>query len=247
MSWARRELLALSQAPTGPISTMLTNTHTLLTSIGLLESFPDTPTATGAFLTSLFGLTRPQRVRRTLHRTFHEFLAVLEDAISAELSYSTALFALFEAIDRQFLNLARTVVRESDAQDRATDELLSTLWVRVLGPNASVLRKFDKNKSLLASIRSKTLRNKSLLLEHNGKLLALKANLEMLRKKLVSPLVRSNESATIGIDEQVKGLQGTEEYLRQARETQKGKLMERIYGLGSGKRPGREEVEGRMA
>jgi coenzyme F420-reducing hydrogenase delta subunit len=34
-------------------------------------------------------------------------------------THSTALFALFESIDRQFLNLQRTVVRESDAQERA--------------------------------------------------------------------------------------------------------------------------------
>src|SRR6201999_119439 len=114
--------------------------------------------------------------------------------INNELSHCTAIFALFEAIDQQFLNLQRTVIREKDKQEREEGELLSSLWTRVMGANASQLKKFEKNRQLLGSVRERTVRNKHLVVDYNGKLLQLKANLEILRKKLISPLVRSNAS-----------------------------------------------------
>jgi hypothetical protein len=117
------------------------------------------------------------------------------------------------------------------------------------GPNASTIHKFEKNKKLLSNIRSKTVQNKSILLEHNGKLLTLKANLESLRRKLVSPLLRGNGS-TLGIQEQIRGLEEVGGYLGGVRERQRGKLMEMLYGAGSnsGRRVSgvdRGEVEGR--
>ena len=54
-----------------------------------------------------------------------------------------------------------------------------------------------------------------------------------LRKRLVSPLVRSNDTSTLSVEEQIKGLDGTYEYLRLAREHQKTKFMERLYGAGA--------------
>ncbi|KAI9699949.1 MAG: hypothetical protein M1836_002483 [Candelina mexicana] len=249
MEWAKRELTQVSSLPLSPLSSVFTNAHSLLCRVGLFETTHHNPTPLGKLVTDLFGPTLPQRTRRTLQRTFNEFLSVLEESIAAELSYSTALFGVFESIDRQFLNLQRSVIRESDAQDRSTDELLSSLWTRVLGPNASLLRKYEKNKLLLSSVRAKTVQNKHLIVDHNGKLLALKANLETLRKKLVSPLVRSNDSSTLSVDEQIHGLDGTYEHLRGVREKQKVKLMEMLYGKGQRRVGlGREEsleIEGR--
>jgi hypothetical protein len=183
----------------------------------------------------MFGMSQPQHTRHTLQRTFTEFLSVLEEAIENELQHSLALFGLFEAIDRQFLNLARTVVRESSLQEEQHADLLSSLWARILGPNASEVKKFERNHELLVNVREKTVRNKGILVEHNGKLLTLKANLESLRRKLVSPLVRSVNSSTLTLEDQIKGLEDVGVYLEGVRAHQKGKLMEMLYGSTSGR------------
>ncbi|KAL3474960.1 hypothetical protein BJX99DRAFT_169314 [Aspergillus californicus] len=263
MDWAKRELETLSSQPPSTLpSIVFDNVHDLLSKIGTLErvALPTngeatddqlaTPTTFGTVVATIFGQTSAQRTRATLTRTFTEFLSVLEESINTELTHSTALFALFESIDRQFLNLQRTVVRESDAQERAEGEMLSSLWTRVLGPDAAVVRKYEKNKRLLANVRSRTVANKHLLMDHRGRLLTLKVNLETLRRKLVSPLVRRNDSVsfpgaidtgsngrTLGpveaiIEGQIRGLDGTYEYLRSVREKQKAKLMEMVYGAG---------------
>ncbi|EEQ86825.1 hypothetical protein RJZ56_005359 [Blastomyces dermatitidis] len=211
MDWAKRELEALSSQPAHSLpSIFFDNFHSLLSRLGALETAvttsPDgsksplpSPTRLGSLITTIFGTTRSQRTHRTLTHTFTEFLAVLEESINSELTHSSALFALFESIDRQFLNLQRTVVRESDAQERAEGEMLSSLWTRVLGPNAAALRKYEKNRQLLSSVRQRTVANKHLLMDHRGKLLTLKVNLETLRRKLVSPLVRRNDSVGFGL------------------------------------------------
>ena len=234
MDWAKRELSALSSHQSTSLSSAFINIHDMLTYIGLLQhSSSGLPTTLGRIFTALFGTTHAQRISQTLHRTFNEFLSVLEESINAELTYSTALFALFESIDRQFLNLQRTVIRESDTQERLESEFLSSLWTRIVGADATMLRKYGKNKQLLASVRLKTTQNKSLLVEHNGKLVALKGNLEALRRKLVSPLVRRKDGSTIGVEEQIRGLEGTYDHLRRVRENQKGRMLEMIYGAGS--------------
>ena len=249
MDWAKRELSQLQLLPPSPLTSAFDNIHTLLSRCGVFEAPSGTPTRIGNLATSVFGLSSPQRTRQTLQRTFTEFLAVLEDSINSELQHSLALFSLFESIDRQVLNLARTVIRESSAQDSAQDDMLSSLWTKLLGPSSSTLHKFERNKKLLGNIRAKTVQNKSLLLEHNGKLLTLKANLENLRRKLVSPLLRANAS-TLGVQEQIRGLEEVSGYLGGVRERQKGKLMEMLYGTGSnsGRRvhaAERGEIEGR--
>lgn len=267
MDWAKRELETLSAQPPSTLPTIvLDNVHTILSRLGALErtaavsdnqvtTTTTTTTTLGHLILALFGPTSAQRTRATLTHTFTEFLSVLEDSINSELTHSTALFALFESIDRQFLNLQRTVVRESDAQERAEGEMLSSLWTRVLGPDAAAVRKYEKNKRLLATVRSRTVANKHLLVDHRGRLLTLKVNLETLRRKLVSPLVRRNDSVSfVGfgeggaeggrllgsveavIDGQIRGLEGTYDYLRSVRERQKAKLMEMVYGTG--RKPG---------
>lgn len=232
MDWAKRELAQLTSTTPSPISSAFDNVHTVLSRVGILETRTGEPTSVGALTTSLFGLTSSQRTRQTLQRTFTEFLTVLEESIASELQHSLALFALFESIDRQFLNLARTVIRETTAQESAQDDLLSSLWTKILGPDSSTLSKFERNKKLLSNIRAKTVQNKSILLEHNGKLLTLKANLESLRRKLVSPLLRANAS-TLGLEDQIRGLDEVGGHLSGVREKQKTKLMEMLYGAGS--------------
>lgn len=231
MDWARRELTQLQGQPSPPLATAWANIHNLLCDAGVLENpTTGTPTRLGAIATSVLGMSQPQRTRSTLQRTFAEFLSVLEEAINNELQHSLALFGLFEAVDRQFLNLARIVVRETSMQeDRHADDL-SSLWTRILGPKASEVKKYERNRQLLQNVREKTVMNKGILVEHNGKLLTLKANLESLRRKLVSPLVRSVNSSTLSVEEQVKGLEDVGIYLEGVRTRQKGKLMEMLYG-----------------
>jgi len=234
MDWAKRELEGVSSAQGTPITgVVFDHIHGLLNRGGLLETATG-PTQLGKILTDVFGASSPQRTRATLTRTFHEFLNVLEESINSELTHSTALFALFTSIDRQFLNLQRTVVRESDTQERLESDLLSSLWTRVMGPNSVMLRKYEKNKQLLSSVRARTVSNKHLIMEHHGRLQTLKVNLETLRRKLVSPLVRRNDSVSIDskgmVEGQIRGLEGTYEYLRVVREKQKAKLMEMVYG-----------------
>ncbi|KAA8632983.1 hypothetical protein SMACR_03443 [Sordaria macrospora] len=235
MDWARRELSQLQHLPSPPLSSFFDNMHNILSTLGILED-PSTsqPTRLGLLATSLFGPSTPQRTRTTLQRTFNEFLAVLEEAITNELQHSLAIFALFEAIDHQFLNLARTVVRESSLQESLHADLLSSLWTRILGAKASDIQKYERNRLLLLNVREKTVRNKGILVEHNHKLLALKASLENLRRKLVSPLVRSVNSSTLTVDEQIRGLEDVGLYLEGVRTRQKGKLMEMLYGGGYG-------------
>lgn len=265
MDWAKRELASLSTSQnTPPISGIVFDRlHSLLNRGGILESpLTGNPTSFGNVLTSVFGASSPQRTRATMTRTFYEFLNVLEESINSELTHSTLLFTLFETIDRQFLNLQRTVVRETDTQEKLESDLLSSLWTRVVGPNSALLRKFERNKDLLRNVRSRTVSNKHLIMEHHGRLQTLKVNLETLRRKLVSPLIKRNDSISftekgeggVGIVEaQIRGLEGTYEYLRGVREKQKGKLMEMVYGgagkksklLITGNESGRVEIEGR--
>ncbi|KAJ5173390.1 hypothetical protein N7492_005983 [Penicillium capsulatum] len=261
MDWAKRELSRLSaQPPTSLPTIVFDNVHNMLSRMGALEysgisegDAATRPTTLGHIVLAIFGPTSAQQTRATLTYAFTEFLSVLEESINSELTRSTALFALFESIDRQFLNLQRTVVRESDAQERAEGEMLSSLWTRVLGPDSVAVRKYEKNKKLLANVRSHTVANKHLLVDHRGRLLTLKVNLETLRRKLVSPLVRRNDSvsfmgvdgAAAGrmlspveavIDGQLRGLEGTHDYLRSVRERQKAKVMEILYGYTAGRK-----------
>jgi hypothetical protein len=233
MDWARRELSQVQHLPTHTLSSTLDNVYTSLSTAGVLELSDGTPTRLGRLTSSFFGRTNRQRTRQTLQRTFTEFLSVLEESINSELQASLGLFALFEAIDNQFLNLARTAVRETTHQDEAHLDFLSSLWTRILGPNASEVAKYERNRDLLRDVRQKTVRNKGILLDHNHRLLTLKANLESLRRKLVSPLVRSVNSSTLTIEEQIRGLEDVGSYLEEVRRRQKGKLMEMIYGGGS--------------
>ncbi|PIA94925.1 hypothetical protein CB0940_08094 [Cercospora beticola] len=227
MEWAQRELSTISSEPPSTLSSVWSNARNLLSRVGV-----DTDSK---FVQELLGMTYQQRARATLERTFYEFLGVLEESINNELTHSIALFQLFEAVDKQFLNLQRTVVREQDQQERMENDFLGSLWTKVIGVNASKLRKYEKNKNLLHSVRERTVRNKHVLVDHNQRLEQLKSNLEILRRRLVSPLVRSSNSSTITIDDQIKGLETTYQQLKGSRDVQKRKMMEMLYGAGTRK------------
>ncbi|KAK5139313.1 hypothetical protein LTR04_003692 [Oleoguttula sp. CCFEE 6159] len=233
MEWAKRELVQLNSLPVTSFSSLSHNVQSILSYTGVLETASGTPTSLGRVVADVFGQTTVQRTKRGLHRTFIEFLAVLEEAIEGELTYSTTLFRLFEDIDQRFLNLQRTVVRESDTQEREEAAILSSLWNQVIGGNANALRKFEKNKQLLHDVRDKTKQNKWVLIAHNGRLSQLKANLEILRQMLVSPLVRGatggKGGSMLSLEEQIRGLDSTYEHLKVSRERQRTKMLESMY------------------
>ncbi|KAI0203587.1 hypothetical protein F4808DRAFT_24726 [Astrocystis sublimbata] len=234
MDWARREITQLHSLPSPPLATAFSNIHNFLCAAGVfVDPTTGEQTKFGIAATAIFGKSQSQHTQHTLQRTFTEFLSVLEEAIESELQHSLALFSLFEAIDKQFLNLGRLVVHESSLQDEQHADLLSSLWTRILGAKASEVMKYERNRELLANVREKTVRNKGILVEHNTRLLTLKASLETLRRKLVSPLVRSVNSSTLTLEDQIRGLEDVGTYLEGVRQRQKGKLMEIIYGDGN--------------
>ncbi|KAK4958943.1 hypothetical protein LTR10_003741 [Elasticomyces elasticus] len=224
MEWAQAELKNLVDKPPSTISSMWSNAHGLLSSMGLISQ--------SSLTQSLLGMTHQQLTRATLERVFNTYISTLEDAIESELTYGEKLFEFFEAIDQQFLNLQRSVIREQDTQERLENDFLSSLWTKVIGVNASKLRKYEKNKDLLSSVRDRTVRNKHVLGDHNQRLRSLQEALEVLRRKLVSPLVRSQNSSTLSVEEQIRGLAGTYQQLKDTREVQKGKMMNAIYAAG---------------
>lgn len=237
MDWAKMHLKRLNSSPApSTLSSAYDNLHNILSQAHILEDASGSPTTLGSMTTFIFGMSNPQREQRMVQLLFNEFLSVLEDSIQSELQHSMTLFALFEAVDFHFLNLARTVVRESSAQEEMHTDLLSSLWTRLLGARASELRKFEQNRLLLRNVRDKTVRNKGILVEHNGKLLTLKASLETLRSKLVSPLVRGVNSTTLTLADQIQGLSDVSGYLGDVRQQQKGKVMESLFGSVPGRK-----------
>ena len=226
------------------LSSAYDNIHNFLSQANILEDSSGSSTSVGTLTNYVFGLSNPQRQQRMVQLVFTEFLTVLEDSIQSEIQHSVALFALFEAVDFHFLNLARTVVRENAAQEEMHADLLSSLWTRILGGKAAELRKFEQNRQLLRNVRDKTVRNKGVLVAHNGKLLTLKASLESLRSKLVSPLVRGVNSTTLTLEDQIRGLTDVSEYLSEVRRQQKGKVMESLFASVPGRRYMIEEGRG---
>ena len=86
------------------------------------------------------------------------------------------------------------------------------------------------------NVRETTLHRKRALADHKGQLMSLKANIETLRKRLVSPLVRGEGGkASLSLAEQIRGLEGTEKYLSAAMERQRRSLMEALYAARTNK------------
>ncbi|KAM3533508.1 hypothetical protein MY4038_003191 [Beauveria bassiana] len=247
MDWAKMHLNRLhsAQAPS-TMSVAYDNIHNLLSHAHVLEDADGVPTSLGNLATYLFGPSNPQREQRLIQLLFTEFLTVLEESIAAELQHSVTLFALFEAVDHHFLNLARIVVRETSAQEELHYDSLASLWVRLLGTRAEELRKFTQNRDLLRNVRDKTVRNKRVLVDHQGKLLTLQASLESLRGKLVSPLVRGANATTLSLEDQIYGISSVSEYLAQVRRQQKGKVMEHLFSSSHGRNVLGDEIPPRV-
>ncbi|KAI5306057.1 putative 26S proteasome regulatory subunit [Ascosphaera pollenicola] len=155
-----------------------------------LKSLTPQPTAFGSVMREIFGITWEQRTLKVLTQTFAELLGSLEEAITGELEQAEVLFSLFESIDEQFMRLSGHIGREDTTQVEHQGELLSGLWSKFMGPNKVLYRRFERNRKLLSSLRSRTVANKGFLMDTRGKLMGLKLNLEILRKRLVKPLLR---------------------------------------------------------
>jgi hypothetical protein len=246
MQWAKRRLEAIEPVAGGSVGSAIDNIHGTLNRLGLLETSAGTPTVIGRVTYSILGQTPLQRNLATLQSAFNEFLTVLEESVNNQLQHSLALFALFESIDRGFQNLHRIVLRENNSQDREEAEMLSSLWTRVLGARATEVRKFERNKQLLSSLRNQTLQNKQTLKDHNNKLLQMKNTLDLMRRKISSHIVRSNVSTAPPVDEQIQGLHETWESLKGIREQQKRKTLNMLHESGNNRGSYREIGMGSM-
>jgi hypothetical protein len=247
MDWAKMHLHRFQSTQRhSTLSAAYDNVHNILSQAHILEDSSGALTPLGTAASFLFGPSNPQREQRVVQSVFREFLTVLEESIQSELQHSLTLFALFEAVDRHLLNLARTVVRESSAQEELHADLLSGLWARILGPRAADVRKFEQNRLLLRDVRDKTVRNRAILEDHNTKLLSLKSSLEGLRAKLVSPLVRGANATTLSLEDQIRGISDVSGYLGDVRRVQKGRVMESMFASSPGRRylvdQGRESI-----
>ncbi|KAH0529238.1 hypothetical protein TsFJ059_004008 [Trichoderma semiorbis] len=230
MDWAKMHLNRLQSAPSpSTLSSAYDNIHNMLSEAHVLEDASGAPTPIGTITTYVFGLSNPQREQRMVQLLFNEFLSVLEESVREELRYSMNLYGLFNSIDQHFLNLARTVARETSAQEELHSDMLASLWVRILGTRAAELRKFEQNRVLLRDVREKTVRNKGILVNHHSKLLSLQTSLEGLRTKLISPLVRGTNATILTLEDQIDSLSGVRDHLSEIRRQQKGKVLETLY------------------
>ncbi|GFP54608.1 hypothetical protein TASIC1_0004023200 [Trichoderma asperellum] len=230
MDWAKMHLNRLQSAPSpSSLSSAYDNIHNMLSEAHVLEDASGAPTPLGTITTYVFGLSNPQREQRMVQLLFNEFLSILEESVREELRYSMNLYGLFNSIDQHFLNLARTVARETSAQEELHSDMLASLWVRILGTRAAELRKFEQNRILLRDVREKTVRNKGILVNHHSKLLSLQTSLEGLRTKLISPLVRGANATILTLEDQIDSLSGVRDHLAEIRRQQKGKVMETLY------------------
>jgi hypothetical protein len=222
MEFAKRRLELLPDMPQGSLSAVLENLHNALQAAGLMD-WKGEQTIMSKMLAGLFGQTVGQRTATALRQSFFDILNVLEEAIQSQTNTALLLFGVFENIDRKFNSLHRLVTRELDQQEQNEAEMLSSLWVKLIGTDATTLRKFQSNKELLAKVRVKTVQNKHMLIDHNQQLLQLRENLQVLRKKLFSPLVQRNETDPLSVSEQIASLDETVKYLRKTRDQHKDK------------------------
>ncbi|KAI9678854.1 MAG: hypothetical protein M1817_005914 [Caeruleum heppii] len=234
MDWAKRELGRLPSHPPSAVSVMYDNVHSRLCRVGLFETMQGELTPIGWLVTDIFGKPRERRSLLTLQRTFNEFVSVLEEAINNELRFSAGLFSLFGDVDERMLRIARIVIQESDLQEQEENDVLSSLWTRLWPWDVAWQRKYERNRLMLSTLRARTVRNKHMLVDHNGKLLTIKNNLDSLRLRLISPMVRSNDSSTLSIAEQIEGLDGTHQYLDVLRAQQRKRLMDIMFGARLG-------------
>ncbi|KAL5630824.1 hypothetical protein BROUX41_000696 [Berkeleyomyces rouxiae] len=230
MEWARRELHSVQQLPWTPVSYMLDNFYLTFAGSGVFELPDGQQTALGALATRVIGRTQSQRARHALERTFLEFLGVMENVVTSELERSMPILSRFDLADTKFQMLAETVQRDDADTEDERRAMLASLWTKMLGPRAAAVQKYDRNKELLRDVRTKTQSNKYILVDHNAKLGALKAALDGIRKTLVSPLIRTVNSTSLTLADQIKGLDEVSSHLSSLRQDQRQRLLQLLYG-----------------
>lgn len=228
MEWARRELSSIQSPRLSLLDTLLTNLHGALSLVGALET-NGAPTPLGRIITDVLGHTTAHRSQATLQRTFDYLLSTLEENIAAELARADILFALFESVDRQFHNLHRSVAREEDSLSTRKDEFLASMWRRSI-TNKLKIAKYEKNLSLLRSVRASTLTNKAELKSHIQVINSVKDQLDKARRNLVGPLIRRAQSSSAGLEGQVSEVESTYRFLKQVRDTQKYRVLRELWG-----------------
>jgi hypothetical protein len=249
MEWTKRELEDI-QAPgrVGMVDTVLGNVHGALKKVGLMERNGE-PTLIG----ELLGQTTQERSKQTLQRTFDYLLTTLEENITNELNRADVLFQLFESIEQQFVTLHRSVVKEEANLDKQKEGFLAEMWINSVH-NKRKLKKFEKNLKLYRTVRQNTLANKSELKRHIQVIRSVRSQLEKARLNLVSPLIRSAQSNSFGLEHQLADLSGTYGFLKEIRDTQKHKVLKQLFAepkkrvtITAGGEEDAEEADGVLA
>ncbi|KAL9059498.1 MAG: hypothetical protein Q9162_001196 [Coniocarpon cinnabarinum] len=229
MEWAYRELSHTIDRDPSQISGVIDNLSHLSVSLsrGVLPHF-------SPIVHELLGLQNSYHGQRlVLARTFTEYLATFEDCVSGELTHAQNIFALFSATEKQFTNLQRAIAREASTQETLSDAELATLWSKLFGRSSSSmsrLRKFERNKDLLGGLRDRTVGRKKELSQANSHILSMKTSLDTLRRSLMSPLIKAENTSSAGIREQIEGVAGTWRALKGVRERQKQGFLGALMG-----------------
>lgn len=232
MEWAKRELATIKGPKSGVIDTVIDNVHGGLDKIGVLGSSDGSPNAFGQVVKSILGHTTTQRSRDTTQRIFDSLLGDLEENIANELGRADTLFQLFDAVERQFSNLHRSVAKEEDSLNTKKDEFLASMW-RNSVDNKLKIKKYEKNLQLLHNVRRSTIDNKSELKSHIQIIRSVNDQLDKARRNLISPLIRSAQSNSFGIEQQLQDLTGTYGFLKGLRDGQKKKVLNALWSPGS--------------
>ncbi|KAF2675250.1 hypothetical protein BT63DRAFT_32758 [Microthyrium microscopicum] len=224
MDWAKRYLDRLEPTQPGSMTTITDNLQEMLSQAGISEYRDGTPNPVGHMMQFMFRGTTAQRNRQKLKYTFDEVLNAVESSISTQLQIAMLLYQKFEDIDKIYQNLATTALHEVDQQDAEENELLSSAWVRIMGPRKNALTKFEKNRDLLGTVRLQTTQHKDVLKDFGQKLLLMKSNLDYIREDLTVAMVRTNGTSDLPIEEQMASLDDTYKVLKEVRDRQKAQL-----------------------
>ncbi|KAF1992043.1 hypothetical protein K402DRAFT_321593 [Aulographum hederae CBS 113979] len=216
MYFAQLELERIESMPLDyGVSNVGGNVYNFLGRTGLLEDRAGEPTSLGKVFKAVFGQTLRQQQKSALQRSFHSFVSTVEEALVSEITFVTALYSIFETVDRQFTQTHRVVLKELDEQERENAEILSTLWVKLVGPNPYMQRKFQRNKDVLRNLRETTVGVKKIIMSHNTMVKGLQSGLKLTQNRVVSPHIRAHNASKLDLSQQIKVLVDSRETLMQ--------------------------------